>query len=391
MKLARLHYSQFKDTPKEWEIDDCTFGDVNLIVGRNASGKTMTLNVIKGLSDLLSEETPLKWSEGNYDVEFLEDGRTTQYILEYRNRQVIRERLLIDSEPVLDRASNGQGKIKAYKLSDLLDFQISTDRIAALARRDMIQHPFLETLCSWGKHLLRYNFGTPLGKSNLAVKSLASTDISLSESEFSLKAEELVVGIFMKGKKQFGNEFVQQVKDDMLRLNYNLEDITVDVARGLSMHGLPSGLPVEPIAIFAKEDDLLATTSQLEMSQGMFRALSLLIQVNFAILAQEASGFLIDDIGEGLDFERSAALVQIMIEKVKHSHTPVQLIMTTNDRFIMNKVPLEYWVIMQRHGGRCKFYNYRNAKPMFDEFETTGLSNFDLFSSRFYVRNERSK
>ena len=48
MKLYKLDYSQYEGEPQEWKIVNCTFGDINLIVGKNATGKTRTLNVIRG-------------------------------------------------------------------------------------------------------------------------------------------------------------------------------------------------------------------------------------------------------------------------------------------------------------------------------------------------------
>ena len=121
------------------------------------------------------------------------------------------------------------------------------------------------------------------------------------------------------------------------------------------------------------------------MSQGMFRAFSVIIQINYSLFTKQPSCILIDDIGEGLDFARSSALLNLIIEKVKGTAT--QLIMTTNDRFIMNSVPLEYWIILERRGGQTIHHNYRNSKEMFEDFELTGLSNFDLFSSNYYLRN----
>ena len=82
-----------------------------------------------------------------------------------------------------------------------------------------------------------------------------------------------------------------------------------------------------------------------------------------------------------IDFERSAALIKILIEKAKRSS--VQLIMTTNDRFVMNNVDLEYWCVVERLQRGCKIHNYRNSKEAFDEFELTGLSNFDFFAGDF--------
>lgn len=54
----------------------------------------------------------------------------------------------------------------------------------------------------------------------------------------------------------------------------------------------------------------------------------------------------IDDIGERLDYERSCALIELLMSKATTQQ--VQLIMTTNDRFVMNKVPLEAWTVLHR-------------------------------------------
>jgi len=57
--------------------------------------------------------------------------------------------------------------------------------------------------------------------------------------------------------------------------------------------------------------------------------------------------------------------------------------MSTNDRFVMNNVPLEYWQVIQRKGGECRIYNYQNSKDIFDEFTYTGLNNFDFLATDF--------
>ena len=125
---------------------------------------------------------------------------------------------------------------------------------------------------------------------------------------------------------------------------------------------------------------------QAEISQGLFRALSLFIQLRYSEYFSKPGLVLIDDIGEGLDYERSSKLIKSLIEIAKK--TNIQLIMSTNDRFVMNAVPLEYWCVLHREGGKCISLNYRNSKDLFDEFELTGLNNFDFFSSRYYEKKE---
>lgn len=54
MRLKSVSYSEFLGEPKEWSISDFTLEPINLVVGKNATGKTRTLNVLSGLGKLLS-------------------------------------------------------------------------------------------------------------------------------------------------------------------------------------------------------------------------------------------------------------------------------------------------------------------------------------------------
>ena len=226
---------------------------------------------------------------------------------------------------------------------------------------------------SWGKNLNHFSFGTPLGQDALL------KDISLikyDNDEVDLKEGDEVTGIFVRGTVQFPDLFVKAILDDMRFISYNLRTIEVSPLKKFLFPAY--GLNVQ-------EMDMESITDQREMSQGMFRALSLLVQLNFSLLSKTPSCILIDDIGEGLDYERSKSLIDLIIEKIKGSS--VQVIMTTNDRFVMNKVPLEYWSVIQRVPKKSLFYNYQNSKTTFEEFEYTGLSNFDFLSSEYYIED----
>ena len=65
---------------------------------------------------------------------------------------------------------------------------------------------------------------------------------------------------------------------------------------------------------------------------------------------------MIDDIGEGLDYTRSAALISLLMSKVRG--TQMQLIILTNDQFVMDAMPLKYWYVIKRSAGFAKMYNY---------------------------------
>ncbi len=380
MKLHKLDYSEFEGEPQEWKTVNCTFGDINLIVGKNATGKTRTLSVIMGLARLLSDVSELEWGEGKYSVDFKRDDEMISYTLEYHEGAVVNEGLVVGGKTCLTRGSGGEGEIYAVELKQDIRFQTSVNGVAAFAKRDSIQHPFLEDLYQWGKGLRRYDFGTPLGRRHFGLRRELEQEGDL-DAELDLKKSQQVVRIFLKGKQEYGSQFVELIIGDMAMVDYQLEEVGVETPPGMTIN-----IPATPLGLYVKEADRRDKTYQHSISQGMFRALSVIIQINYSLLAGEPSCILIDDIGEGLDFSRSSSLVRLMIDKVKESST--QLIMATNDRFIMNNVPLEYWIVLERRGGECIHHNYRNSKQMFDEFELTGLSNFDLFSSNYYLQDK---
>ena len=384
MKLIKLDYSQYTGEVQEWSMIDCTFGDVNLIVGKNATGKTRTLDVIRGLADLLSGVPELKWNEGSYEVDWEHDEKIISYTLEYHDYAVVMERLCVDSKERLTRGSDGAGTIFAAELNTEMRFRIPVNQVAAFAKRDSIQHPFLEYLYQWGKGLLRYDFGTSMGKDRLGLRNMQEEENE--RADLNLRQTQKVIEIFLRGKEDYSDVFTQAIIEDMRNIGYELENVDVGNVPDVSFK---PKIPAVPLGVYVKETDRQGETFQHEMSQGMFRALSILIQINYSLLAGEPSCILIDDIGEGLDFSRSSSLVRLMIEKIKGSST--QLIMATNDRFIMNNVPLEYWIILERQEGKCIHRNYRNSKQIFDEFELTGLSNFDLFSSNYYLKNRNEQ
>ena len=52
--------------------------------------------------------------------------------------------------------------------------------------------------------------------------------------------------------------------------------------------------------------------------------------------------------------------------------------MATNDRFVMNQVPLEEWSVLLRSRTHVNVKNYNNSRDLFEEFKFTGLSNFSF-------------
>ena len=161
----------------------------------------------------------------------------------------------------------------------------------------------------------------------------------------------------------------------MNELGYSLSEVGSD---NLQAH-LP--FPIPALGMFVVENDVNCKVFQMNISQGMFRALALVIHLNLCTFSKTKQLIIIDDIGEGLDYERAVSIIELLIVKAKEND--FQLIMTSNDRFVMNKVPLEYWSVLKRKGSRVNMYNSRNSEKKFSEFKYLGLNNFDFFASDF--------
>ena len=56
----------------------------------------------------------------------------------------------------------------------------------------------------------------------------------------------------------------------------------------------------------------------------------------------------------------------------------------------MNTVFLKAWTVLNRRGSTVSVYNYENSKTYFDEFEFTGMNNFDFFATD-YLRQRYKK
>jgi len=357
----------------EWLIDQVSLGEINLVVGKNSSGKTRTLNALSDLVNMLMGKGTTATGPVSYELLFKNDVYLMKYELAYDLETIHMEKLYVAEELVLDRGVGGAGKVKydATPGSMFLEFEIPHDQLACYAKRDRLQHPFIETIHGWAISLRRFNFSGDLGKTRYALKS----SFESKEVEWTDTTASLVPAISVAEEEY--KQFHKLVLRDMQQIGYELEDFGI-----IHFSERFGGSSQDRYAVFTTEKGLQKQVTQRDMSQGMFRAFSVLVQVNYYILCGQKGFVIIDDIGEGLDFSRAKQLVQVLIAKAKESK--IQLIMSTNDSFIMNAVDIENWAVIMREGHKISLYNYENSKEIFEEFKFTGLNNFDFYASEFF-------
>lgn len=93
MNLSAVSYSERSRDPHEWKLEKLVLGDINLLVGKNATGKTRSLNIINGLANLLSGRKR-ELSDGEWNTEFVDDDYRFHYKLKIKGREVVSEQLV---------------------------------------------------------------------------------------------------------------------------------------------------------------------------------------------------------------------------------------------------------------------------------------------------------
>ena len=374
MKLETISYQEQNNTEVLWSISGATFSDINLIVGKNSSGKSRLVAIINSLSRiLLGKHFPIETCQ--FSVTLRDAESFHAYEIEFADGGVKRERLTIDGVPRLIREEGIAGSIWYEKEQKNIEFSSPSNSVAAASRRDEVQHSFLSTLASWANSVAFYAFGTPFGREHFVGMSdfaslLRNPKLAANDDPNNL------VGTYLAAFLRFGERLDAAIIRDMAQLGYKL----TDVGSG-DMKELIPGFPSSLACMYVVEADVGIRVPQIHISQGMFRALALVIHLNINTLSENKKTIIVDDIGEGLDFSRAMGIINLLMEKTHEDGN--QLLMTSNDRFIMNEIPLKYWSLLKRDGRRVSVYNEHNAKKSFDQFKYIGLNNFDFFASDF--------
>jgi hypothetical protein len=316
-----------------------------------------------------------------------DESKKFLYEVKFLENKIEKEELKIDDNIYFTRDNEGKGQITYESLEDQkIDFEIESNKLILNTKRDKKQHPTMEKIFSWAKNVYLYKFGSKLGRDSIMSPKMLDLDDNFF-NQIS-KDDDAVVLKYEDGLKKDADNFKKNILNDINSIGYNLADIGTTTETEFKEIFKNSSLPL-PSLLYIKENGVDDKIFQGEISQGMFRVLSLIIQMSYLEYSDSSSPcILIDDIGEGLDYERSTKLIKYVIEKAKLFENHIQLIMTTNDRFVMNISDLEYWLIIDKENNKINFYSQKNNEELFGKFKKYGLNNFDFFSGEYYKESK---
>lgn len=351
---------QFQYMGSGWNLNPILFQPVNLLVGKNAVGKS---RLIKGLSNAV--QYILQSADNNNDSSFaatfvfLSGDEQIIYHFSYLNGKVAQERLLRQIQPEYYDAllkRDGEG---TYLHGESIN--PPEDKLVLHVRRDTVQYPYFEKIVSWAESVCGHRFNEMDFAGDYGIySSFSKFDSNLYEIVKSLPDDAMT-------------RIIQQAND----LDYPLQSI------------VPYEYGDKFKVVFFNEQNIKGSLMYFQLSKGMFRTLYLLIYMEYLAINKKPSMLLVDDLCEGLDYDRSTRLGRIVFDFcLQHN---IQLIASSNDSFLMDVVDLKYWNILRRKGNEVESINHLNHPELFDDFGFTGLSNFDLFSSDYIARHLKDK
>jgi len=378
MILKKIKYFEKLPDGSEWKLEEFELGQINLFVGHNAAGKTRTLNVISDLTKIFKNKN-LQKSFGNYFVEFQKENDIYKYQIEIENNEVHSESFICESDRkkiMINRTLNELEMHDMVEDKPVFNLKIDRGSIAAYAvtESDYAKYPESCELCEWAKKIRHFRFCEYDEKN----KNLQSETVDIQGTDIDETAN--ILNVFKNAvKNEYKVEFINSMISDLNLIGFDITEIGIENTNN----------PTEPMRLYIQEKKRTSKTYQNNMSNGMFRAVSILIHLNFILNRPNSQLMVIDDLGEGLDFRCSTGLIKLLIRKIEESNSnipgsSIQLLISTNDQFVMNCTDLKYWQIVIREGEQVNIKNYFNSEKKFNTFNFMGLPNFEYFRMGLY-------
>ena len=343
--------SSFSYKTNGWELTELNaIKATNLLVGKNASGKTRTIRALQNVTNFLQMK-PIVFEGAEFKTKLtFEDaqnpGWKMVYAFEIAKGKVVSEQLTVNGKSQIKRSAE-----KTVFMDKLIN--PPSEKLVAQVRRDRAAYPEVEELMKWAEGVIAVS----CSNINPFTMILGSATNIVNPLPFST----MVHALTKEGKKS--------VLETAKRLGYEILDMTT----------LKSNGEMKFVAI--NEKYIKNNIMDFQLSSGMMRVLYILCFLEYMKHEEKHSLLLIDDLGEGLDYNRVTLLGKRVFEACENEH--IQLMASSNDSFLMDVVDISKWQILRRKNSKLQALNQTNTPKLFDSFRMTGLSNFDLFASDF--------
>ncbi|MCG2707459.1 MAG: ATP-binding protein [Candidatus Omnitrophica bacterium] len=307
---------------------------LNVIFGRNAVGKTRTLNVMFNLGQM--HKNPRLLRKGVWNIN-LRDSK----------RQFFYELNVVQSEktPIVEQDSLYGGEVGENLIFDrnkqllLNETTNETERYSPISNelsvyyaKDTEKHKTVLEIKDYFSQFKRLDYSL----TKVITQSINPESGPLTVSPDGTNLDAAILNI-MKG---YPNAF-ENIKRSFREIFPHIEDISP---------GMLSVANAKLETIFIKEDYLDKAYPWLDASSGMIKILALLSILYSPV---EKSLILIDELENSLDYEGISRISDVIAEIGSEK----QVIIATHSPILANAFNLKDWIVCKRQDRDTKFYN----------------------------------
>jgi len=376
MKIKKVDY---RDMRTGWHLENACLDDFNLLVGVSGVGKTKTVQALRtlqsfalGSRELEAARWVLEFEEGGHEYRW--EGATEahqrpadSFSKDTENGvRFVQESLLRDAAPLLTRAGD--------------DVELRGNRIPGLSAREscirLLENDVDIRGAKRGFLYIAFADGNavPREGTKVAKEALNRKLVELKELPDREPGESFVRG-FVDGFTLLNERTALHIylKQQLLRANF---DRSVEQFRAI----FPSVLDVK--AAFADElradgrRDLIQVAiretgssewiTQPEISSGMLRVLLHIFELE---AAPRGSVTVVDEFENSLGDNCLSEMTNLMLSRAPE----IQFILTSHHPYVINKIPIETWKLVQRTGSTVTLRSARDIPALM------GRSRHDAF------------
>ncbi len=347
-----------------WKLDGLKLSQFAILTGRNGVGKSRTCNVITNTIKSIAGRIGLQL--GNKRI-VIDTAENTSFEVIINTEQNSSNNLFIKEEKLFQIVNDerkflfDRNNIYDSNISQTVQYSPPDNMLTFHVRRDKVSHPFIEEILREISKFHFVNFDEP---KMLAVGKLLEKHLPM----------EMLPSMTPICFEQFVTEDKKKIILDQINsVGFLIEDIFV-LSTVVAARGETQKVPM----LYLKEKQVSSPYSIIQASSGMMKMIFLIVTLN---LIESGSCILIDNIGDGLDYRRSIEAMRILEDKAKET----QIIISTNNEFLLNQTDIRNWNILHRNGSVVKAYNYSNNKEKLIKFSDSGLSNYEYFRDEYYL------
>lgn len=352
-----------------WKSNVFEFSDLNLIIGPNASGKTQFLRRIDYLRGLHTPDQPTKnistifKTSIKFDV-ISEDGSFLKSI-DYN--------LTISPGPILEEEIKGS--------DGTLHFTFKDNNALLWDETEKKQKSFLynntSTITKQVSHMKEFGTIAQIGKFFQNVLHIQSNNFNQFEVEINMnqivpsRSMSNISPVILNWKRNFPDIYKQLISKYKSFFD-KVQDFETEL--------IPTTNTISSAEILSlSEKDIDRQIKIFDMSSGMVRILALLaLSFIRRLPRREApSLILIDEIDNGLDYERVGSIIDLLKSEADFS----QIVVSSHSPVVCNFIDPNDWRVFRRKGSIHKITSPLKIEDTKKLIEDSKKSNWDLYKT----------